>query len=172
VTRRRRARVAAAAVALGLVTAGCYGLNGRLPPESLTTVTPSCSVVSELAQPLVDMMTAAQAEGIPLQPETQSYLPPEDPVPPRIESCYRTFEMQQWWRDLYCSKGACGFAAVPGTSRHGWGRAVDFEDEQGYLNFFSPGYVWLTQHAHEYGFYQPEWAKFTGGAPEAWHWER
>lgn len=41
------------------------------------------------------------------------------------DSAYRTYERQQYWREYWCSRGACGNAAVPGTSNHGWGLAVD-----------------------------------------------
>ena len=76
-----------------------------------------------------------------------------------------------WWRNYYCSIGKCQNAATPGTSKHGFGRAVDFQDQNGELTFESPGYAWLTAHAAEYGFFQP--ANQQQGAPgeEAWHWQ-
>jgi hypothetical protein len=40
-------------------------------------------------------------------------------------SCYRTYAQQVELRNYWCSQGACGNAAVPGTSNHGWGLAVD-----------------------------------------------
>jgi LAS superfamily LD-carboxypeptidase LdcB len=76
-----------------------------------------------------------------------------------------------WWRNYYCSVGRCGLAAVPGTSRHGLGRAVDFQDQQGELTFTSPGYVWLVWHAPRYGFHHPAWAAPDQPDPEPWHWE-
>jgi LAS superfamily LD-carboxypeptidase LdcB len=166
----RRVALALVALALGVLATGCYQ-NGRFSPSALTAVTPPCSVVHELAPRLKAMLEAAHADGVALMPETRSYLPPGSPEPPRIESCYRSYEMQQWWRMYYCSINQCGFAAVPGTSRHGWGRAVDFEDQNGELTFDSPGYHWLKAHAHEYGFVHPAWAEPGGASPEAWHWE-
>jgi hypothetical protein len=158
--------------ALGLLATGCMPYkNGAIPADALTTISPSCQVVNEIAANLTRLLDDAKAAGLVLRPETTSTLDPGEPQPPRIEACYRTFEVQQWWRSYYCSKGACGFAAVPGTSRHGWGRAVDFEDQNGELTFQSPAYHWLVANAASYGFYQPEWAKPGGGAPEAWHWE-
>jgi len=167
----KRGRTALAVLALGVVGTGCFSLNGRLPPESLTTVTHECSIVNDVADRLVRMIATAHAEGVYIWPETSAFLPPSEPQPPRIESCYRTYEMQEWWRYYYCSKGLCGYAAVPGTSRHGWGRAVDFQDIYHELRFSSPGYWWLAANAHRFGFYQPEWATSGGSSPEAWHWE-
>jgi LAS superfamily LD-carboxypeptidase LdcB len=166
----RRTRTVVVAVALSLLGAGCYQ-NGRFDPSALTVITPSCSVVHDLAGRLTDMINAAHADGVALLPETKSYLPPGSPEPPRNESCYRSYELQQWWRVYYCSINQCAFAAVPGTSRHGWGRAVDFEDQLGKLTFDSPGYAWLKAHAAAYGFVHPAWAEPGGSSPEPWHWE-
>ena len=41
--------------------------------------------------------------------------------------CYRTYAQQVAERNYWCSLGLCQFAAVPGTSVHGWGKAVDFQ---------------------------------------------
>jgi len=115
-------------------------------------------------------MTAARGDGVVVQPETSAYVAPL-PSPPRIESCYRTYEMQVWWRNLYCFLGNCEYAAVPGTSVHGWGRAVDFEDAAGELTFWSAGYQWLQANAWRWGFGHPAWAEPGGSSPEPWHWE-
>jgi hypothetical protein len=166
----RRIGAAVAVAALGLVASGCYA-NGQLPPEVLTTVTPECQVVNDVADRLKSMIGAANSQGVNIWPETSAFLPPSEPQPPRTESCYRTYEMQAWWRFYYCSRGICGYAAVPGTSRHGWGRAVDFQDEHGELQFTSPGFWWLARYAPDYGFYHPEWARSGSSSPEPWHWE-
>jgi GH25 family lysozyme M1 (1,4-beta-N-acetylmuramidase) len=41
------------------------------------------------------------------------------------DSAYRPIERQVYWRNYWCGQGACGNAALPGTSNHGIGRAVD-----------------------------------------------
>lgn len=166
----RPARIALVVIAMSLVASGCMPpegvlFNGRLPDHMLRTVTPECRIASDLADPLAAMIHAAQAESIALWPETSAFLPPGEPTPPRIESCYRTFEMQQWWRMYWCSKGACGVAAVPGQSTHGWGRAVDFQDQYGEVRIGSAAWNWLVAHAAEYGFMHPS------GNTEGWHWE-
>jgi hypothetical protein len=162
-------------VVLATVAASCAptGLqNGRLPATMLATISPSCQVDNAIAGSLVQMLIAAKTDGIALAPQQSSFLPPWFSQPPRIEACYRDFDMQVWWRNLYCFLGECQFAAVPGTSVHGWGRAVDFQDQDGAMRFGSPGYTWLTLHAAQFGFYHPAWAEPTGCCPEPWHWQR
>ena len=60
-------------------------------------------------------------------------------------------------------------AAVPGTSNHGWGVALDLCD--GVQTFGSPQHEWLKQHAMAYGWFHPSWAQAGGSKPEPWHWE-
>jgi LAS superfamily LD-carboxypeptidase LdcB len=59
------------------------------------------------------------------------------------------------------------FAAVPGTSNHGWGLAVDLGC--GVQNYGSAQYRWMTQHAGAYGWVHPNWALHNPFEP--WHWE-
>jgi hypothetical protein len=164
-----KARVLLSVAAIAALAAGCFP-NGQIPDSSLTAITPSCRISNELAAPLRAMLDAAHADGIGLEPESSSYALPGF-TPPRIESCYRSLEMQQWWRNYYCFLGHCELAAVPGTSVHGWGRAIDFEDQYGELTFQSPGYAWLQANAARFGFHQPAWAYTPGPDAEAWHWE-
>lgn len=46
-------------------------------------------------------------------------------------SSYRTFAQQVFLRNQWCARGACQNAAVPGTSNHGWGLAVDANNPPG-----------------------------------------
>jgi hypothetical protein len=62
-----------------------------------------------------------------------------------------------------------GLAARPGYSEHGWGLAVDLcagGDVAG-----TPEHDWLLEHAPEFGWDNPDWARPSGSRPEAWHWE-
>jgi LAS superfamily LD-carboxypeptidase LdcB len=61
------------------------------------------------------------------------------------------------------------FAAVPGTSRHGLGLAVDLGC--GAERFGSSTYRWLKANAGRFGWTHPAWAEPGGGLPEPWHWE-
>ncbi|SDX88131.1 Cell wall-associated hydrolase, NlpC family [Modestobacter sp. DSM 44400] len=59
--------------------------------------------------------------------------------------------------------------AVPGTSNHGWGLAVDL---CGGVNVFgTPQTAWMTANAARFGWLHPGWADRSGSNPEAWHWE-
>ncbi len=60
-------------------------------------------------------------------------------------------------------------AAVPGTSRHGLGVAVDLGC--GVERFGSGGYRWMKANAGRFGWVHPAWAEPGGGLPEPWHWE-
>jgi murein DD-endopeptidase MepM/ murein hydrolase activator NlpD len=60
-------------------------------------------------------------------------------------------------------------AAGPGTSVHGWGRAVDLCG--GVERFGSTENTWLLAHAQAFGWNHPEWAAAGGSRPEPWHFE-
>lgn len=63
---------------------------------------------------------------------------------------------------------ALAWVALPGTSEHELGLAVDINEENGDQDM----YTWLAEHAHEYGFilrYPPEKQSITGVAHEQWH---
>ena len=60
-------------------------------------------------------------------------------------------------------------AAVPGTSNHGWGVAVDLCD--GVQRFGSPQHEWMRANAMAFGWFHPNWAQQGGSKPEPWHWE-
>lgn len=62
-----------------------------------------------------------------------------------------------------------GLAAVPGTSNHGWGTAVDLCG--GIESFGTPAHSWMVENAPLYGYFHPLWAQIDGSRPEPWHWE-
>ena len=82
-----------------------------------------------------------------------------------VADSYRTYERQQ---QLYASEP--GYAAYPGTSEHGWARAVDLCG--GIQTDGTPQNTWMRTHAAQYGWFHPAWAEPEGGGPyEPWHWE-
>lgn len=81
-----------------------------------------------------------------------------------VTDSYRTFPAQI---DLYRRKPA--LAAVPGTSNHGWGLAVDLCG--GAESFGTPQYAWLAANGPRFGWVNPAWARPGGGREEPWHWE-
>ncbi|MFD8500211.1 D-alanyl-D-alanine carboxypeptidase family protein [Amycolatopsis sp. NPDC059657] len=81
-----------------------------------------------------------------------------------VTDSYRTFGAQV---DLYRRKPS--LAAIPGTSNHGWGLAVDLCG--GAESFGSSQYRWLIANAGRFGWINPGWARAGGGREEPWHWE-
>jgi LAS superfamily LD-carboxypeptidase LdcB len=60
-------------------------------------------------------------------------------------------------------------AAVPGTSNHGWGVAIDLGC--GINQFGTAQHTWMRANAERFGWFHPAWARAGGSMPEAWHWE-
>ncbi|GAA1566261.1 hypothetical protein GCM10009804_23780 [Kribbella hippodromi] len=81
-----------------------------------------------------------------------------------ITDSYRSYTAQV---DLYQRKPS--LAALPGTSNHGWGVAVDLCG--GIDKFSTPQYLWMKAHAGTYGWLHPGWAEQGGNREEPWHWE-
>lgn len=81
-----------------------------------------------------------------------------------VTDSYRTFPSQI---DLYARKPA--LAAVPGTSNHGWGLALDLCG--GIQSFGTPQFAWMAANASSFGWVHPPWAAPGRGREEPWHWE-
>jgi murein DD-endopeptidase MepM/ murein hydrolase activator NlpD len=81
-----------------------------------------------------------------------------------ITDSYRSYASQV---TLYAKKPS--LAALPGTSNHGWGVAVDLCG--GIQRFGTTQHKWMLAHAPTYGWVLPRWARPTGSRPEPWHWE-
>jgi D-alanyl-D-alanine carboxypeptidase len=96
-------------------------------------------------------------------------------------SAYRSFERQSALHAMYKKKEgeavAATYSAVPGTSEHQTGLAVDVTSQS--VKFkLQPSFgntkegKWLAKHAHEYGFilrYPKDKTKITGYSYEPWH---
>ncbi|RPF19528.1 M15 family metallopeptidase [Myceligenerans xiligouense] len=81
-----------------------------------------------------------------------------------ITDSYRTYDAQVTLRALKPT-----LAAIPGTSNHGWGIAVDLGAP---INSGrSAEYAWLRVHGPDYGWDNPGWARLDGSKPEPWHFE-
>ncbi len=95
---------------------------------------------------------------------------------PIITSSFRTYDDQQRimdeYIDLYGEEEARKWVAVPGTSEHQVGLAVDISS--GDYDNQDPYYIWswLEEHSWKYGFilrYTEENQSITGVNPEPWH---
>lgn len=80
--------------------------------------------------------------------------------------------------------GGSGVAAVPRTSNHGWGLAIDFRIAStnsdgtpsgngiGISSYSSPEYIWLTNNGYQFGWSNPSEMRQGGSGPlEPWHWQ-
>ena len=121
--------------------------DGLIPNSALCSIIGGGALRPDAAVAFNKMSQAyAKAFGSPLC-ITASYRPYSDQV--------RLFRLEP------------SFAAVPGTSNHGWGVAVDLGC--GVQNYGSAQYRWMTAHAGAYGWVHPAWALHNPFEP--WHWE-
>lgn len=119
-----------------------YG-NGRVPPSALKEIEGVGG--HRLWAPAADSFDALRRAAA------------RDGVTIGITDSYRTYDTQV---DLVRRKGLYsqgGLAAAPGTSRHGWGIALD-------LKLDASAQAWMRTHAAEFGFHE-------NVAREPWHWE-
>jgi hypothetical protein len=79
-----------------------------------------------------------------------------------INDSYRSYSGQV---AVYRAKP--GLAAVPGTSNHGWGLALDL----GIGGYTSRDYLWLRANGPRFGWDNPKWARPGGSKREPWHHE-
>lgn len=119
-----------------------YG-NGRIPPEALELIGQGGHRLwAPAAQAWQGLVRAAEAEGISI----------------RITDSYRSYDEQV---DLVRRKGLYsegGLGAVPGTSNHGWGLAVDADITD------SRTLEWMRANAWRFGYVEAV-------RREPWHWE-
>ncbi len=118
-----------------------YG-NGRIPESALASIPGSKEKMwAPAAESLGQLMRDAKAQGVNIG----------------VTDGYRSYDGQvriAAKKGLY-SQG--GLAAVPGTSQHGWGMAVD-------LRLDGKAQAWMRENASKYSFVEAV-------AREPWHWE-
>jgi len=125
--------------------------NGRIPPEALCELdfAPGKTLRCDAAVQLEALAAEFHKEfGYALK-ITDAYRPYEDQVRLKAIKPY--------------------LAAVPGTSQHGWGLAIDVGGSV--PSGTSREYVWMRMHAPDYGWDNPAWARPNGSKPEPWHFE-
>ena len=150
-----------------------YPLDTSYEPAQLTQIDSERSVDSRIAESLQKMMDDGAAEGLSMY----------------VTSAYRSYDrqrevfnttMQDWINQGYTPLNAYEetkkSVAVPGTSEHATGLAVDIisteyeelDDRQGDTD----EQKWLMEHCWEYGFilrYPENKADVTGIIYEPWH---
>ena len=81
-----------------------------------------------------------------------------------VTDSYRSYDQQV---AVKAAKGK--WAATPGRSEHGVGRALDLCG--GVNRFGTAAHRWMQQNAPRFGWVHPDWARAGGSLPEPWHWE-
>lgn len=121
--------------------------NGRIPTKALKAIGQgSHRLETAAADAWVAMREAAAKDGIRLA----------------LTDSYRSYDAQVAVRRR---KGHQVATATPGTSVHGWGRAVD-------ANVNDPATLrWLRANGHRFGWVNPAWAQRAGKSFEPWHYE-
>lgn len=124
--------------------------NGQLPKEALCNLTAKNHSLRPHAAVAFEAMSKAFERKF------------SEPL--CLTDSYRTLAVQ---RDLKLRKPV--LAAVPGTSNHGWGLAVDLCGDVSRFN--TEEHEWLRLHGPSFGWDNPKWARQNGSKPESWHWE-
>lgn len=115
------------------------GTNGRLSASELAPIGSCTKLAREAAAAFNTMRLAAPAGLVSVN---------------GCDSAYRSYARQVFWRSWWCARGRCGNAAVPGTSNHGVGRAID-----------TACGGWVIRNGAAFG-----WSKRLSDAPhECWH---
>ena len=83
-----------------------------------------------------------------------------------ITDGYRSYDEQ-----VACRAEKGNLCADPGTSNHGWAKAVDIGACCDVNTGSGPAFDWLTANAGRFGWVHPAWAQANGSKPEPWHWE-
>lgn len=138
--------------------------NGKLPRALLSTVGAMLLLVVA-ARAMRAMVAAAALDGVVLRclggGDSYRTLVQQEAL---FRARYATtpwvgWKQRSWWRGQWWYRRAgVATAAVPGTSNHGLGLAVDFD-------LTAPGdqVAWLIAHAHQFG--------YSGElVDEEWHW--
>ncbi|MBO1767072.1 M15 family metallopeptidase [Allobranchiibius sp. GilTou38] len=163
------------------ITSGTYA--GRFISTAMLQTSPNQASYNGV-MPAAEMCAADSALGTSWEPTTPRYLAcaARDSLANMnaafkaafgynlsISEAYRPLVKQQFYYDLLGSQ-----AAVPGTSNHGLGQAIDFDTQTtkgGSTSIYywgTPQDKWLTANALNWGFQRPK-EYSTPGVGEYWH---
>lgn len=119
--------------------------NGRIPTEALTEISNGHRLENSAASAWDQMVADAKGDGISLS----------------LTDSYRDYDAQVSVRKR---KGHKVATAKPGTSVHGWGKAIDVSGDA--------ARAWIQKNGSKYGWVWPEWAQRKGTKSyEPWHFE-
>lgn len=143
--------------------------NGQLPDSALAYVA-GHRVRADLVPQTVAMFAAAARDGVALR-ITQGYRPYAEQVSIFTARYVRQAtgggvygDVRSWNGVRYVRRAGTAAAAVPGTSNHGLGQAIDFDTS------VPGGLSWLGAHGPKFGWSRPAWT-YQASTVEPWHWE-
>lgn len=160
--------------------------NGRLPDSLLVEVpggaNERCHLESDAAKAWELLVLAAQHEGVSgfaagwcyrsIAQQKRTYNRNcgwvTDPTPPAIEGEEPPPPPPA---RFVCNPPT----AEPGTSNHGWGRAIDVVDTTSrkahVLSCNDSQFAWLAENGPRFGWVLPSWARCGSRSQEPWHFE-
>lgn len=149
-------------------------VNGRNPiPQEyeieLVEVENGHMVDYRIADSLKSMLADARAAGI-LPKITSSYRTDEDQI--EIMNDYIADYIADGYTQEEAELEAMKWVALPGTSEHQIGLAVDISTADWNKQSAYTVWEWLENNCYQYGFilrYTEEWQTITGTSPEPWH---
>lgn len=102
--------------------------NGQAPASALARIsaTQPCATLAKPAAAAYNTLSLYTQHSLTVKGCASAYrrLGHQGDGPPGAE----VYGSQWYFREYWCFFGKCGNAAVPGTSNHGWGKAVDEPD--------------------------------------------
>lgn len=150
-----------------------HPLDEKYEPESLTNVNESCQVDGRIAADLQQMLDDGAAQGLSMY-VTSGYRSYNRQVNVFNESMQE--RMNQGMTPLEAYQETSIQVAIPGTSEHATGLAVDIistkYDELDERQGDTEEQKWLMEHCQDYGFilrYPSEKSDITGIIYEPWH---
>lgn len=152
-------------------------INGKLPDNMLAAVSGTGVRIYATLVPQTNALRAAFrkafGKGLTLtdgyRAYSGNYYAQYETFMRRYTTTYLPGRPTKTWngRTWYLKPGQAT-AAVPGTSNHGWGQAIDFG--AGVNRGNSPEHNWMRANAHRFGWFWPSWAAQLRSY-EPWHWE-
>ncbi|MDC7120326.1 M15 family metallopeptidase [Cellulomonas fimi] len=139
-------------------TDGGDGSNGKLPPSALTAVSWDVDPRGTPYYLRNDATAALERLNVAFRARFGHDLD--------LDLTYRDYATQVAMREALGT-----VAAVPGTSSHGTGLAMDVPELPCEYGWGTPQRDWLVANGPSYGWVVPSWARQNGSNPEYWHFE-
>lgn len=139
-------------------TVGGDGSNGKLPPSALTAISWAKDPHGTPYYLRTDATAALERLDVAFRAAFGHHL--------GLDLTYRDYATQ------VAMRAALGtVAAVPGTSTHGTGLALDVPELPCQYGWDTPQRDWLVTHGPSFGWTSPAWAHQDGSNPEYWHFD-